>query len=107
MREDILRVLRALPAGRTVSYGEVARRAGWPGRARLVARILSESSAADALPWHRVLRADGRLAFAPGSADFKRQQRLLAAEGVEVDGAGRVHGLNAKPEADLDRLLWS
>lgn len=98
----IVRVLRSLGVGEVVAYGEVARRAGLPGRARLVARVLAHSGLLD-LPWHRVLRADGRIAFAAGSAGFREQVRRLVAEGVEVVD-GRVR--RAPASTDLDALLW-
>lgn len=100
--DAILRVVRAIPHGCVLGYGEVARRAGLPGRARLVARLLSRNDAPD-LPWHRVLRSDGRIAFAPDSAGFAEQQRRLQAEGVTIRN-GRVHGARAAPS--LDALLW-
>jgi len=87
-----------------LSYGEVARRAGLPRRARMVAQALRAAPEALGLPWHRVLRADGRIAFAPGSEDFLRQQRRLRAEGVKVADNGRVQMPAAA--ATLDELLW-
>ncbi|MGH8030681.1 MAG: hypothetical protein ACREO3_12200, partial [Arenimonas sp.] len=56
------------------------------------------------LPWHRVLRSDGRIAFPPDSPDFTEQVQRLRAEGVVVD-KGRVRGLRAA--ASLDQLLWA
>src|SRR5690606_37951039 len=82
-RERILAAVRAIGRGRTAGYGEVARRAGLPGRARLVARILAANDD-PALPWHRVLRSDGRIAFEAGSAGWIEQAQRLRAEGVEV-----------------------
>ena len=74
-------VVRAIPPGETSTYGEVAARAGLPGRARLVGRILAEDG--HDLPWHRVLRADGTCA--PHLA--REQSARLRAEGVLlVDG---------------------
>jgi methylated-DNA-protein-cysteine methyltransferase-like protein len=79
--ERIREVVRAIPPGETSSYGEVAARAGLPGRARLVGRILGEDG--HDLPWHRVLRADGTCA--PQVA--REQSARLRAEGVLlVDG---------------------
>ena len=101
-RERILAVIRALPPGRATSYGEVARRAGLPRRARLVARVLADNDDPD-LPWHRVLRADGRIAFAPGSRGFREQAKRLKAEGVRVE-RGRVRV--GTDERDIDALLW-
>lgn len=96
----ICAAVRAIPFGQTASYGEVAVRAGLPGRARLVARILA--SADEELPWHRVLRADGKLGFAAGSAGAARQAALLAAEGVQVSQFAKL----SRPARTLDAQLF-
>lgn len=102
-RRLILAAVRAIPRGEVAGYGEVARRAGLPGRARLVARILSDGNV-PGLPWHRVLRSDGRIAFPEGSEGFDEQVQRLRAEGVRVE-AGRVRGQRAA--ATLDEMLWA
>lgn len=99
----ILAAIRAVPAGQVASYGAIARRAGLPGRARLVARILGNNDD-PALPWHRILRADGRIAFPTGSPEFAEQCRRLRADGVELR-AGRVR--LPKDEGTLDAALWA
>lgn len=101
--ERILAAIRAVPCGQIAGYGEIARRAGLPGRARLVARILSENDDRE-LPWHRILRSDGRIALPEGSPQFAEQSQRLRAEGVVVE-KGRVKGLKAA--AGLNELLWS
>lgn len=85
-------------------YGVIARRAGLPGRARWVARILAENDDPD-LPWQRVLRSDGRIAFPPDSPGYAEQAQRLRAEGVVVDN-GRVRDI-ARSSASLDALLWA
>lgn len=99
----ILAAVRAIPRGQVAGYGEVARRAGLPGRARLVARVLSAGDV-PGLPWHRVLRSDGRVAFPAGSAGYDEQVQRLRAEGVRID-AGKVRGQRAA--ATLDEMLWA
>ena len=101
--DRILAAIRAIPRGQVAGYGEVAHRAGLPGRARLAARILSQNED-PGLPWHRVLRSDGRVAFPPGSEGFDEQVQRLRAEGVVVEG-GRVRGQRAA--ATLDEMLWA
>ena len=101
----IRRVIASIPPGRVSSYGEVAARAGLPGRARLVGRVLGEAGAEAALPWQRVLRSDGRIAFPPGSRAFREQVRLLAGEGVLVR-SGRVDLVLHGWGRDLDNQLW-
>jgi methylated-DNA-protein-cysteine methyltransferase-like protein len=97
----IIAAIRDVPHGQVAGYGQIARRAGLPGRARLVARILSRGD--QDLPWHRILRSDGRIAFAPGSRGYREQARRLRAEGVVVEG-GRVR--IPVEEATLDAVLW-
>ena len=101
--EKILAAIRAVPRGQVAGYGEIARRAGLPGRARMVARILSANEDPK-LPWHRILRSDGRIAFPPDHAQFDEQQQRLRAEGVLVRN-GRVQGQRAA--ASLDEILWA
>ena len=78
----------SIPAGRVATYGQVAALAGLPGRARLVGRTLRELEEESALPWHRVIGADGRLHT--GDAAREEQARRLAREGVAVGPTGRV-----------------
>ena len=98
----IVAAIHAIPRGQVAGYGEVARRAGLPGRARMVARLLSQNDD-PRLPWHRVLRADGRIAFPDGSAPFLEQCTRLRAEGVLVE-RGRVRDIAVA--ATLDAQLW-
>ena len=100
--ERILAAIRAIPRGQVAGYGEVAHRAGLPGRARLAARVVSENDD-PTLPWHRVLRSDGRIAFAEGSRQFREQSQRLRAEGVTVV-KGRVQKL--KVARTVDEQVW-
>ena len=77
LADRVREVILAIPPGSTLSYGEVAARAGVPS-ARQVGRLLSEDG--QDLPWHRVTRAGGR--FAPHIA--AEQSARLRAEGVSV-----------------------
>src|SRR3954463_12512235 len=101
----IVRVIRAIPRGSVASYGEIATRAGLPGRARLVGRVLGTTLEYD-LPWFRVLRSDGRIAFPPGSRAFREQVRHLAAEGILVV-RGRVDTIVHGWDRNLDAVLWA
>ena len=84
--ERVRDVVRALPPGDVVTYGEVAALAGKPGAARGVGAVLA-GSGERGLPWWRVVNAAGRLV--PGHE--REHARRLRAEGVAVDvAAGRV-----------------
>ena len=100
--DRILAAIRAVPRGSVAGYGHIARRAGLPGRARMVARVLGQNDD-PGLPWHRILRSDGRIAFPPGSPGFEEQARRLQSEGVDVRN-GRVR--IPKPDDSLDAALW-
>lgn len=101
--ERILAAIRAIPRGEVAAYGVVAQRAGLPGRARMVARLLAQSED-PGLPWHRVLRSDGRSAFPPGSPLYKEQLKRLRREGVRIGDNGRVR-LKREGQS-LDRQIW-
>lgn len=100
----ILQVVAAIPPGRVMSYGEVARRAGFPRGARLAAAALRGANE-PGLPWHRVVRADGRIALAPGSPAFREQARRLRAEGWTLRGTRLARDRTLR-DPDLDRALW-
>ncbi|HET8940505.1 MAG TPA: MGMT family protein [Rudaea sp.] len=101
----IRRTIAEIPRGCVACYGEIAERAGLPRRARLVGRVLRESDPGLKLPWHRVLRADGRIAFANGSRGFREQCKRLSSEGVVVVN-GRVDLVRYGWQRDLDAQLW-
>jgi len=101
----IVRTIAAIPRGRVASYGEIAARAGLPRHARLVGRVLGDAGADAKLPWHRVLRADGRFAFKPGSRAFREQRARLIDEGVAVK-AGRVDLVLFGWQRNLDAEIW-
>ena len=102
--ERILAAIRAVPPGEVAGYGHIARRAGLPGRARMVARVLGGNED-PGLPWHRILRSDGRIAFPLGSPEFDEQCARLRAEGVEVRGR-RVRIGGDSGAQWLDEVLW-
>jgi methylated-DNA-protein-cysteine methyltransferase-like protein len=87
--ERIHHVLAIIPQGKVVSYGQLADLAGLPGRARLAGTALKHVPEKSGLPWHRVLRSNGQLAFPSGSEAFLRQSKLLLKENIVVKN-GRV-----------------
>ncbi len=86
MTEKIIEIIQSIPNGSVMSYGEVAASAGLPNGARQVAWVLHSLGEKKDLPWHRVLKAGGVIAFASGPA-FELQKTLLEAEGhTIIDG---------------------
>jgi methylated-DNA-protein-cysteine methyltransferase related protein len=78
-----------IPRGRVATYGDVARAAGLSRGARLTAYALRVLPDDLQLPWHRVVRAGGRIAFPSSSRAYHEQARRLRSEGVIVTD-GRI-----------------
>jgi len=88
--------LAEVPAGRVVSYGQLAELAGFARRARHVGRLLATLPEGCGLPWQRVVCSDDRIApRASGHQDWQRI--LLEEEGVPFKHDGRV---------DMARARW-
>lgn len=85
--ERVYQVLATIPPGCLCSYGEVARLAGLPGRARWVGRLLSQLPGDSTLPWYRVINSQGKISFPSGSERYRRQLSHLVREGsASADG---------------------
>lgn len=85
----IVRIIKSIPKGKVSSYRDVALAAGIPNGARQTVRVLHSLSEKFDLPWHRVIRSDGRIALREGEGR-ELQISLLRSEGVEVSPEGRV-----------------
>ena len=82
--DKIVQTLGLIPSGKVASYGQIADLAGLPGRARLGGKVLREQASLYQLPWFRIVRANGQLAFPAHSPQADTQKALLAEEKVEV-----------------------
>ncbi len=103
--QRIWEIVSGIPEGCVLNYGEVARLAGLPGKARLVGRALGRAPKRMQLPWHRVVNAQGQISFPDDSSKGSRQRDLLESEGVEfVDDAIDLERFS--PERAIDRMLW-
>jgi O-6-methylguanine DNA methyltransferase len=89
-RRRVMSVVRAIPAGRVATYGDVAQMAGRPRAARAVGTIMRTCDD-PAAPCHRVIAAGGQLGGYGSSPQLKRQ--LLVAEGIQVAGR-RIRGFS-------------
>lgn len=93
---SIWQVVASIPRGRVATYGQVARLAGLGRRARMVGYALHMAPRVLDLPWHRVINAQGRIAFPDGHDNRQRQIARLRAENIPLR-QGRV---------DLARFRW-
>lgn len=86
LKQSLWQLVAAIPPGRVATYGQLARLAGYPSHARFVGTTLRQLPKGTTLPWFRVLRSSGELAFPVGSTAWKRQKALLEAEAVMFSG---------------------
>jgi methylated-DNA-protein-cysteine methyltransferase-like protein len=90
MHARFLAVVRRIPKGRVATYGQVARLAGLPGRARQVGWALHSSGDHPGIPWHRVINSRGEVSERSAPGYDRLQQQLLEREGIEFDERGRI-----------------
>jgi len=77
--DKVREVVKSIPPGQTMSYGEVAKQAGNARAARAVARVMSQNYD-PAVPCHRVIRADGQV------GDYNRGGEVRKWEILESEG---------------------
>jgi methylated-DNA-protein-cysteine methyltransferase related protein len=81
--EKVISIIRSIPEGKVMTYGQIAKQAGSPRGARQVVRILHSMSKKYQLPWHRVINVRGELSIADDES-LELQAFLLRAENVEI-----------------------
>jgi methylated-DNA-[protein]-cysteine S-methyltransferase len=83
--QRVYEITRRVPAGATVTYGDIAIRLGAPGAARAVGQALGKNPFAIVVPCHRVLGANGKLGGFSAHGGTATKARLLRIEGVFGD----------------------
>ncbi|KAA0546231.1 MGMT family protein [Bacillus sp. BGMRC 2118] len=91
-----IKIIRHIPTGKVMTYGQIAALAGSPRGARQVVRILHSMSKNYQLPWHRVVNAKGEIALQDEEGVYT-QKLLLEREGIEFTESGRI---------DLDKYRY-
>ena len=94
-REQVYKIVRRIPRGRVMTYGQIAEILGEGYTARTVGFAMH--GADDTTPWHRVINARGACSTGRIVLPEDKQQRMLEAEGVEFDERSRCN---------LQRYLW-
>jgi methylated-DNA-protein-cysteine methyltransferase related protein len=87
--EVVINIIRGIPPGKVMSYGQIAKVAGSPRGARQVVRILHSMSGKYNLPWHRVINAKGEIGIQDEELFFT-QKSLLEDEGVQFKGKSTI-----------------
>ena len=96
LRHIILQQLAAIPKGKVVTYGDLAKMAGYPSHSRFVGSVLKKLPKGTELPWHRVINGQGKISFPKDSDAFNEQKKRLEKDGVVL--------LNGKVNLSLYRL---
>ena len=95
-RERVYKIVRRIPAGRVMTYGQIAEILGEGYTPRTVGFVMHGSDESNT-PWHRVINSQGRCTTGRLVLPSDKQQRMLEAEGVEF---------NDRARCNLQRYLW-
>lgn len=82
--QQVYELVRQVPAGSTLSYGEVATRLGKPGAARAVGQAMGRNPFPIIVPCHRVLAANGKLGGFTANGGVDTKQKMLKIEGAQL-----------------------
>jgi methylated-DNA-protein-cysteine methyltransferase-like protein len=94
-RERVYAIVRQIPKGRVMTYGQIAGIAGDGYTARTVGYVMH--GAGDDVPWHRVINSQGKCSTGRLTIPLNLQQELLKAEGIKFKPSGKC---------DLNDHLW-
>lgn len=94
-RERVFRLVRMIPRGHVMTYGQIAEILGDGYTPRTVGFVMH--SANDKTPWHRVINAQGGCSTRGLVLPHDKQQRMLESEGVSFNERGRC---------ELQKHLW-
>jgi len=95
-RNRVFQLVRRIPEGRVMTYGQLAEILGEGYTARTVGFVMH--TAGDEDPWHRVINSQGGCSTGRVILPPDKQQRMLEAEGVHFDARGRC---------DLGKYRWT
>lgn len=111
-REPVYALVRQIPPGRVMTYGQIAGILGEGYTARTVGYVMH--GAEDDVPWQRVINSQGKCSTGRLTIPINLQQEILESEGIEFNAAGKC-GLDkyqwypegSEPEEDVQPSLLS
>jgi methylated-DNA-protein-cysteine methyltransferase-like protein len=95
-RERVYKIVRRIPRGRVMTYGQIAYMLGEGYTPRTVGFVMHGADEKET-PWHRVINSQGKCSTGRIVLPPDKQQRMLEREGIKFDAAGRC---------DLEEFLW-
>lgn len=96
-RQKIYDLVRKIPRGRVMTYGQIAEILGEGYTARTVGYVMHGADAEN-VPWQRVINAQGKCSTGKITLPVDLQQSILESEGIAFSPSGKC---------DLNRVLWS
>ncbi|WP_338448853.1 MGMT family protein [Niallia oryzisoli] len=85
-----IEIIKSIPVGKVMTYGQIAAEAGSARGARQIVRILHSMSDSHELPWHRVINAKGEIAIKDKESHDIQIERLKK-EGIMFDEHHRIN----------------
>ena len=95
-RERVYEIVRQIPVGRVMSYGQIAIMLGEGFTARTVGYVMHGADS-ESVPWQRVINSQGKCSTGRLTIPMNLQQELLEAEGITFNASGKC---------DLRELQW-
>jgi methylated-DNA-protein-cysteine methyltransferase related protein len=95
-RERVYALVKQIPTGRVMTYGQLAEILGEGYTARTVGYVMHGADSEN-VPWQRVINAQGKCSTGKFTLPVNLQQSILESEGVKFDGKGKC---------DLNVYLW-
>jgi len=95
-RERVYKIVRRIPRGRVMTYGQIAYMLGQGYTPRTVGFVMHGADESNT-PWHRVINSQGKVSTGRIVLPTDKQQRMLEREGVKFDACRRC---------DLEKFLW-
>lgn len=94
-RERVYELVRQIPKGRVMTYGQIAGILGEGYTARTVGYVMHGSE--EDVPWQRVINSQGKCSTGRLTIPMNLQQEILESEGIEFNASGKC---------DLNELQW-
>jgi len=96
-RQRVYKLVKRIPKGRVMTYGQIAEILGEGYTPRTVGYVMHGADAEN-FPWQRVINAQGKCSTGKLTLPVNLQQAILESEGVKFDDKGRC---------DLNLVLWA
>jgi methylated-DNA-protein-cysteine methyltransferase related protein len=95
-REKVYKIVREIPSGKVMTYGQIATILGEGYTARTIGYVM-HAAETENVPWQRVINSQGSCSTSKLFLPYNVQQKMLEDEGVSFDDKGKC---------DLEKYRW-